>query len=89
MTIGLFIKNRYDWYIQMKITSTTSHGARHKRGTAVTGKLRSIIVRLGVLLIMNLPACRCGTYDQTEQPQQIECSITIGSKTFHLELTVQ
>lgn len=73
----------------MKLNSTTSHGSMHKRGTAVADKLRSIIVRLGVSLIMNLPACRCVTYDQTEQPQQIECSIAIGSKTFHLELTVQ
>lgn len=73
----------------MNNISTTSHGARHNGGTAVAGKLRSIIVRLGVLFIMNLPACRCGTYDQNEQPQQIECSITIGPKTFHLDLTVQ
>lgn len=73
----------------MKINSTTSHGARHNRGTAVAGKLRSITVRIGVLLIMNLPVCRCGTYDQSEQPQQIECSITIGPKTLHLELLVQ
>ena len=73
----------------MNFNSTTSHGSGHKRGTAVAGRLRSIIVRLGVLLIMNLPACRCVTYDQTEQPQQFECSITIGPKTFHLDLTVQ
>ncbi len=73
----------------MNNISTTSHGARHNRGTAVADKLRSITVRIGVLLIMNLPACRCGTYDQSEQPQQIECSITIGPKTFHLDLTVQ
>lgn len=51
--------------------------------------LISNIVRLGVSLFMNLPACRCVTYDQIEQPQQIECSITIGPKTLHLELLVQ
>lgn len=39
----------------MKITSTTSHGSMHKRGTAVADKLRSIIVRLSILFIMNLP----------------------------------
>lgn len=50
----------------MNNISTTSHGARHNGGTAVADKLRSIIVRLGVSLIMNLPACRCVTYDQTE-----------------------
>ena len=71
------------------LNSMSSHGARHKRGTAVADKLRSIIVRIGVLLILNFPACRFMTYDQTEQPQQIECSLAIGSKTFHLELTVQ
>ena len=73
----------------MNFNSTTSHGSRHKRRTVVADKLRSIIVWLGVLLIMNFPACRCVTYDQTEQPQQFECSITIGPKTFHLDLTVQ
>ena len=76
-------------YKNMNNISRTSHGARHNGGTAVADKLRSIIVRIGVLLIMNLPACRCGTYDQNEQPQQIECSITIGPKTLHLELLVQ
>lgn len=91
MTSELFIRNKDDLYlyIDMNNISTTSHGARHNGGTAVADKLRSIIVRLGVLLIMNLPACRCVTYDQTEQPQQIECSITIGPKTLHLELLVQ
>lgn len=87
MTTELFIRNKDDLYMQ--INSATSHGARHNRGTAIADKLRSIIVRIGVLLIMNLPACRCGTYDQNEQPQQIDCSITIGSKTLHLKLLVQ
>ena len=73
----------------MNFNSTTSHGARHNGGTAVADKLRSIIVRLGVLLIMNLPACRCVTYDQNEQPQQIEYSIIVESMSFHLELLVQ
>ena len=73
----------------MNNISTTSHGARHNGGTAAADKLRSIIVRLGVLLIMNLPACRCVTYDQTEQPQQIEYSIIVESMSFHLELKVQ
>lgn len=91
MTTELFIRNKDDLYlyIDMNNISTTSHGARHNGGTAAADKLRSIIVRLGVLLIMNLPACRCVTYDQTEQPQQIEYSIIVESMSFHLELKVQ
>lgn len=73
----------------MNFNSTTSHGSRHKRGTAVAGRLRSIIVRLSIMLIVNLPACWCTTYQQTEQLQQIEYSIIVESMSFHLELKVQ
>lgn len=92
MTSELFIrKYSRDKPHMSCLNSMSSHGARHKRGAAVADKLRSIIVRIGVLLILNFPACRCRcmTYDQTEQSQQIECSIAIGSKTLHLELLVQ
>lgn len=72
-----------------KYHSSASHYARQKRGTAVADKLRSFIVRLSFLLIMNLPTCRCNTYQQDTTHPQVECSITLEPETFHLDLKVQ